>query len=174
VRGIPDFDEGPADGLLVHLHWLSEKFGDWSHVVGTYFRVWHGRETDGLAFVGGLRLSVGRMPRQYPASYVHVFVGADLDWYTPHSTVGRVGGFAPHWFGYSAGEPWTMRGCFVDDALCNDPLAVGDAILHEVGHNLIGDRWHAVEATPAKVPELRAGAEKARKWANKLIQTGSA
>ena len=83
-------------------------------------------------------------------------------------------GYGPHWFGFYVGEPWTVRGCWVDDSLCNDPLALGDSILHELGHALVGERWHAVEATPARVAELRAGAAKARAWANKLTRTGGA
>jgi hypothetical protein len=169
VRGIPNIEYGV--GFRVHLHWLSDKFPHVEDVVTVMTRVWQGKNSDGLGWLGNVKLSCGRPPQAMPGSYAHLFVGVDLSWYREPG-LGRVGGYTPHYMGLAPGEPWAVRGGFADDALCLTSLALGALVLHECGHLFLpAEQWHELERDPEvkrKVAVLRGAAAGARDWAGKM------
>lgn len=172
--GVIDQDHGPRDGLRVHLCWASRKFAAVQDQLSAYHQLWSG--PDGLAFLGNVRLSIGAPPRQYPASVVHVHVGADLSWYTDPGTGQVPAGVGPHWFGFYPGDPWLVRGCRVDDAPHRTVLDLVAGVVHELGHCAAGESWHDAERLPParRAAAMRDGFERARVWANELVRTGRA
>ncbi len=169
--GVLDIDHGPPDGFRIHLHWVSRKFPSSGEQLAGYYRVWYGQNGEGVGHLGNVRLSMGRAPDAYPASHAHVWVGQSLAWFTKH---GPVAGYSPHYFGFYVGEAWTMRGGFVTDDHHDSVTALADEVIHEIGHLLVGEEWHAIEKTPRRLAALQAGAARAAAWANRLNLTGAA